>query len=133
MTYKRTVPGGADMAIAKSKCPVPPMPPYLPVPPYPYYPCYEKNCELGPAAEDKEKECPVPMPPVPPIPPYPYPYPKPEKVDESSKRLAKLTESAKTLVQMIKDFEQKNKPAILTVGNHSYQFGTDKIIDFSGE
>ena len=34
---------------------------------------------------------------------------------------------------MIKDFEQKNKPAILTIGKNSYQFGTENIIDFNGE
>lgn len=34
---------------------------------------------------------------------------------------------------MIKDFEQKNKPAILTIGNNSYQFGTENIINFEGD
>jgi hypothetical protein len=107
------------------------MPP--PMPPedwseYPYYPPYQEPIE------------PVACPPIPgrifpPCPPPypPYPMPKPERVDESSKKLAKLSNKAKVLVQMIKDFEQKNKPAILTIGNHSYQFGTDDIIDFSGE
>lgn len=59
--------------------------------------------------------------------------PRPEKVDESSKKLAKLSQKAKVLVQMIKDFEQKNKPAILTIGNNSYQFGTENIVDFDGD
>ena len=34
---------------------------------------------------------------------------------------------------MIKDFEQRNKAAILTIGPNSYQFGTENIIDFDGE
>lgn len=76
-----------------------------------------------------------PIIPPPPPPPYfpPYPMPKPEKIDESSKKLAKLSQKAKVLVQMIKDFEQKNKPVILTIGNNSYQFGTENIIDFNGD
>ena len=77
---------------------------------------------------------PRPFPPVPPCPPCPpYPPPKPEKVDECSKKLAKLSAKAKVLVQMIKDFEKKNKPAILTIGPNSYQFGTEMITDFDGE
>lgn len=141
-TYKRTGPDGLDYAFP-SKRPLPPPPPPKPGPPvpppmppippedwavYPFYPPYQEPIE------------PVACPPIPgrvfpPCPPPfpPYPMPKPEKVDESSKKLAKLSNKAKVLVQMIKDFEQKNKPAILTIGNHSYQFGTDDIIDFSGE
>lgn len=34
---------------------------------------------------------------------------------------------------MIKDFEDKNKAAIVTIGHNSYQFGTENIIDFDGE
>lgn len=34
---------------------------------------------------------------------------------------------------MIKNFEQKNKPAILTIGDNSYQFGTNLVTDFEGE
>lgn len=140
-TYKRSGPDGLDYAFP-SKRPLPPPPPcpkpIPPVPPcpppdwsvYPFYPPYQESIE------------PVACPPIPgrhfppcPPPPFfpPYPMPKPERVDESSKKLAKLSNKAKVLVQMIKDFEQKNKPAILTIGNHSYQFGTDDIIDFNGE
>ena len=58
---------------------------------------------------------------------------RPEKVDECSKRLAKLTQKTKTLVQMIKDFEGKNRPVIITIGPNSYQFGTENITDFDGQ
>lgn len=144
-TYKRTGPDGLDYAFP-SKRPLPPLPPppspkpAPPVPPcppmeppidwavYPYYPPYQEPIE------------PVACPPIPgrvfpPPPPLfpPYPIPKPEKVDESSKKLAKLSQKAKVLVQMIKDFEQRNKPVIVTIGNNSYQFGTENIINFSGE
>ena len=149
-TYKRTGPDGLDYAFP-SKRPLPPPPHHKPVPPppppvpeflppppppppidwavYPFYPPYQEPIE--PVA------CPpipgriFPPPPPPPFPPYPMP--KPEKVDESSKKLAKLSQKAKVLVQMIKDFEQRNKPVIVTIGNNSYQFGTENIIDFNGE
>lgn len=62
-----------------------------------------------------------------------YACPRPEKVDECSKRLAKLTQKTKTLVQMIKDFEGKNCPVIVTIGPNSYQFGTENITDFDGQ
>lgn len=146
-TYKRTGPDGLDYALP-SKRPLPPPPPRKPVPPPP--PFEPIPCGWGEYAEYPETVEPVECPPIPgrrplpppppPFPPYPpcppcppYPMPKPEKIDESSKKLAKLSQNAKVLVQMIKDFEQKNKPAILTVGNHSYQFGTENILDFSGE
>lgn len=147
-TYKRTGPDGLDYAFPSKRPlpPLPPPPPPKPVPPvpscpplppveppidwavYPYYPPYQEPIE------------PVACPPIPgrifppPPPPFPpYPMPKPEKVDESSKKLAKLSQKAKVLVQMIKDFEQRNKPVIVTIGNNSYQFGTENIINFSGE
>ena len=143
-TYKRSGPDGLDYAFP-SKRPLPPPPPphppcpkpFPPVPPvppedwavYPYYPPYQEPIE--PVA------CPpIPgrvFPPCPPPPFPPYPIPKPEKVDESSKRLAALSEKVKVLVRMIKDFEQKNKPAILTIGKYSYQFGTENVISFAGE
>lgn len=147
-TYKRTGPDGLDYAFP-AKRPLPPPPPRKPEPPtppyperpvppppphfedwavYPFYPPYQEPIE--PVA------CPpIPGRPVPPPPPVfpPYPMPRPERVDESSKKLAKLSQKAKVLVQMIKDFEQKNKPVILTIGNNSYQFGTENIVDFNGE
>ncbi len=155
-TYKKTGFNGVDYAVPSlpgwHPDPVPfppppsppkpgPVPPPCPVPPpppidwdvYPYYPPYPY-----------EWIEPVPMPPIPgkhprpcppPPPPYipPYPCPKPEKVDECSKRLAKLTQKTKTLVQMIKDFEGKNRPVIITIGPNSYQFGTENITDFDGQ
>lgn len=141
-TYKRTGPDGLDYAFP-SKRPLPPPPPHKPGPPtppppppvqwdnYPYYPPYIPEEPIEPV------ECP-PIPgrrPVPPPPPFfpPYPMPTPEKVDESSKKLAKLSQKAKILVQMIKDFEQRNKPVIVTIGNNSYQFGTENIVDFNGD
>lgn len=153
-TYKKTGFNGVDYAVPSlpgwhpDPVPFPPPPspkpgpvPPRPVPPpppidwdvYPYYPPYPY-----------EWIEPVPMPPIPgkhphpcppPPPPYipPYPCPRPEKVDECSKRLAKLTQKTKTLVQMIKDFEGKNRPVIITIGPNSYQFGTENITDFDGQ
>lgn len=149
MSYKRTLPDGMDYAVPSRKPPFPPpppppkpMPPVPPCPPppappappvdwavYPYFPPYQE--EIEPVVTPPIPGRPI-IPPPPPFPPYPFP-PKPEKTDECSRRLAQLSGKAKVLVQMIKDFEQKNKPAILTIGNHSYQFGTENIIDFSGE
>lgn len=34
---------------------------------------------------------------------------------------------------MIKDFEGKNRPVIITIGPNSYQFGTENITDFDGQ
>lgn len=147
-TYKRTGPDGLDYAFP-SKRPLPPPPPHKPVPPppvpgflpppppppppidwavYPYYPPYQEPIEPVACPPIPGRVFPPPPPPFP-----PYPMPKPEKVDESSKKLAKLSQKAKVLVQMIKDFEQRNKPVIVTIGNNSYQFGTENIIDFNGE
>ncbi len=149
-TYKRTGPDGLDYAFP-SKRPLPPPPPhhkpvppppppvpgFLPPPPppppidwavYPFYPPYQEPIEPVACPPIPGRVFPPPPPPFP-----PYPMPKPEKVDESSKKLAKLSQKAKVLVQMIKDFEQRNKPVIVTIGNNSYQFGTENIIDFNGE
>lgn len=148
-TYKRTGLDGVDYAFPSK--PILPPPPPKPVPPcppppydwggFPYYPPYpEMDTEPVPTPPIPGRFGPIPpvpprpFPPVPPIPPCPpYPPPKPEKVDECSKKLAKLSAKAKVLVQMIKDFEKKNKPAILTIGPNSYQFGTEMITDFDGE
>lgn len=147
-TYKRTGPGGFDYAVPSKPAVPPPPPPIPPCPPdypgYPFYPPYPgQEAEPVPTPPIPEKHCPPlppppppypypPIPPVPPCPPYPHP-PVPEKVDECSKKLAKLSEKSKVLVQMIHDFERKNKPAILTIGPNSYQFGTENIIDFNGD
>lgn len=160
-TYKRTGPGGVDFAVPAGR-PLPPPQPIPPCPPpdfpgYPYYPPFPgQEAEPVPTPPIPGRPgpgpippCPVPPePPVPPAPPKPYPYPypvppappcppypppKPERVDECSKKLAKLSQKSKVLVQMIKDFEQRNKAAILTIGPNSYQFGTENIIDFDGE
>ena len=144
-TYKRTGLDGVDYAFPSK--PILPPPPPKPVPPcpppydwggFPYYPPYpEMDAEPVPTPPIPGRFGPIPpvpprpFPPVPPCPPYPPP--KPEKVDECSKKLAKLSAKAKVLVQMIKDFEKKNKPAILTIGPNSYQFGTEMITDFVGE
>ena len=153
-TYKRTMPDGLDYAVP-SKRPLPPpppiprpIPPVPPVPPegiippppppydnwekwavYPYYPPYQESIEPVPCPPIPGR--PILPPPPPPFPPYPMPIP--EKTDECSKKLAKLSHKAKVLVQMIKDFEQRNKAAILTIGNNSYQFGTENVIDFNGD
>ena len=149
-TYKRTGLDGVDYAFpSKPILPPPPpkpVPPCPPPPPYdwggfPYYPPYpEMDAEPVPTPPIPGRFGPIPpvpprpFPPVPPCPPCPpYPPPKPEKVDECSKKLAKLSAKAKVLVQMIKDFEKKNRPAILTIGPNSYQFGTEMITDFDGE
>lgn len=150
-TYKKSGPFGMDCAVPDTPPrprpvpPPPPLPPYPDFPVYPFYPPYpgqevepvptpfpDKPCPPPPIPPAPPK--PYPYPPIPPCPPIPpYPPPKPEKVDECSKKLAKLSQKAKVLVQMIKDFEQRNKPAILTIGPNSYQFGTENIIDFDGE
>lgn len=153
-TYKRTGLNGVDYAVPSKPVLPPPPPPKPPVPPapvppidwggYPFYPPFPpEDAEPVPTPPIPGRPGPGPIPPCPPpapFPPYPpfppvppYPPPKPEKVDECSKRLAKLSNKAKVLVQMINDFEKKNKAAILTVGPNSYQFGTENITDFSGE
>lgn len=146
-TYKKSGPFGMDCAVPNTpphSRPVlpPPLPPCPDFPVYPFYPPYPGQ-EVEPVPTPfPDRPCPPPPPPAPPrpYPPYPpcppvppYPPPKPEKVDECSKKLAKLSQKAKVLVQMIKDFEQKNKPAILTIGPNSYQFGTENVINFDGE
>lgn len=143
-TYKKTGPFGFDYAVP-GKCPAPPAPPVAPPPPamatpappvepweaFPFYPTCEIEPEPVPTPPVYGRPCPPPNGfrpyPVPPCPPPPYPAPKPEKVDASSKRLAKLSQKAKVLVQMIRDFEGRNKPAILTIGSNSYQFGVDMV------
>lgn len=152
-TYKMTGPDGCDYAVPspRPKRPLPPPPPKPPVPPippcppipdwevYPFYPPYpDMDAEPVPTPPIPGRRPPVPPPhPFPPIPPHPpvppYPPPKPEKVDECSKKLAKLTQKTKVLVQMIKDFEDKNRPVILTIGPNSYSFGTENITDFNGD
>lgn len=152
-TYKKTGPGGFDYAVPSPKRPnPPPAPPKPPVPPedwgvYPFYPPYPEVAiepVPTPPIQGATPPRPAPVEPSEPpkdwrpeYPPYwpvpPYPAPKPEKVDECSKKLAKLSQKAKVLVQMIKDFEQKNKPAILTIGNNSYQFGTENTTNFNGD
>lgn len=136
-TYKQSGPFGLDCAIPKGN-PKPPCPPPEDWGVYPFYPPYpDMDACPVPTPPIPHKKChPVPPPP-PPFPPYPpcppYPPPRPEKVDECSKKLAKLSQKAKVLVQMIKDFEKHNKAAILTIGAHSYQFGTENVTDFDGE
>lgn len=135
-TYKKTGINGVDYACPgiPGRGPLDPIP--VPPPPpvewgvYPFYPPYpEVIIEPVPTPYIPGRHPrPVPPPPPPYIPPYPCP--KPEKVDECSKRLAKLTQKIKTLVQMIKDFEGKNRPVIVTIGPNSYQFGTENITDF---
>lgn len=153
-TYKKTGINGVDYAVPSvpgwhpDPIPFPPPPPHKPVPPcpvpppppvewdvYPYYPPYPyewiEPVPMPPIPGKHPRPCPCPPPPPPYIPPYPCP--RPEKVDECSKRLAKLTQKTKTLVQMIKDFEGKNRPVIITIGPNSYQFGTENITDFDGQ
>lgn len=138
-TYKKSGPFGMDVAVPDSgpQRPLPPpqpLPDYPDFPVYPYYPPFpgqEVEPVPMPPIPGRVPPCPPPVPPCPPIPPYPIP--KPEKVDECSKKLAKLSQKSKILVQMIKDFEQRNKPVIITIGPNSYQFGTENVIDFNGE
>ena len=153
-TYKKTGINGVDYAVPSvpgwhpDPVPFPPPPPPKPVPPcpvpppppvewdvYPYYPPYPyewiEPVPMPPIPGKHPRPCPCPPPPPPYIPPYPCP--RPEKVDECSKRLAKLTQKTKTLVQMIKDFEGKDRPVIITIGPNSYQFGTENITDFDGQ
>lgn len=149
MTHKQSGLNGVDYAVPTPVLkPCPPKPPHPkpPVPPcpvphewdvYPFYPPYP---DMPPAPVPRpdipehhhhHHPCPPPFPPFPPVPPYPPP--RPEKVDECSKKLAKLSQKVRVLVQMINDFEDKNKAAILTIGPNSYQFGTEHVVDFEGE
>ena len=81
-----------------------------------------------------DRSCiPVPCPPIPPCPPPPYFPPKPSKVDEKLRKLQKDVERLKTVEALITAFEQKNEPAILTIGADSYQFGTDRITNSEKE
>lgn len=152
MTHKQSGLNGVDYAVPTPiikpipPCP-PPCPPKPPIPPcpprdwdvYPFYPPYPdmipEPVPTPPIPGHHHHPhpippCPPPCPPFPPVPPYPPP--KPEKVDECSKKLAKLSQKTKVLVQMINDFEDRNKPVILTIGPNSYQFGTENITDFDG-
>lgn len=133
-THKQTGPGGLDVAMPEKGYGFPPPArPFIDEPIHP--PVDWRECDFYPADEEE----PVPMPPIPgrrlfkPFGRISYPYAKPEKIDSSSKKLAQLSQKAKVLVQMIKDFEQKNKPVIITIGGNSYQFGTKTITDFEGE
>ena len=128
-THKQTGPGGLDVAMPEKGYGFPP--PARCCIDEPIYPPIDwRECDFYPADEEE----PVPMPHH--FRPFGrkwYPYPRPEKIDGSSKKLARLSQKAKVLVQMIKDFEQKNKPVIITIGGNSYQFGTKTITDFEGE
>lgn len=83
-------------------------------------------------------------PPTPP--PYPYPYyppcpPAPEMPDVEIKQssveaqICKLSKKSSIIKKMIENFENKNKDAIIKIGEVSYNFGSYKIIstDSSGE
>ena len=155
-TYKKTGFDGMDYAFPgppHRRPPMPPPPPAPPVAPWDAYPFYPPFPDIDPKPVPTPPipglypppvppypvpplpPCPPPfpprpIPPIPPCPPPPYPIPRPEKADQSSKRLAQLSQKAKVLVQMIKDFEANNKPAVLTIGHNSYQFGTERISKF---
>lgn len=129
-TFKMTGPDGMDYAFPerdprfihkKPPCP------HVGKVPFPFW-AFD---DVPDYPEDDTDAVELPFRPKKPVPPYGCP--KPERVDACSKKLAILSEKAKVLVQMIKDFEQKNKPAILTIGGHSYQLGTNRVTDFDGQ
>lgn len=138
MSYKRTGIDGRDYAFP-NPCPVKPtilpyptspcMPPAYP--PYPPVPAMPLPHVPGPAPTPIIPGY-IPPTPLPPCPPPPYFPPKPSKTDEKLRKLQRDVERLKVVEKLITAFEQKNEPAILTIGAESYQFGTDRITNSEG-
>jgi hypothetical protein len=84
------------------------------------------NSTCGPAAN----EYPYPAPPnYPPYPFYGYPYVPPTEPVQLKKssveaQICKLSKKAAAIKKMIENFKEKNKDAIIKIGEASYNFGT---------
>lgn len=81
----------------------------------------------------------VPPPPPKPMdyPPYPFPYgypcvppvePAPVKKNSKEAEICKLSKKSATIKKMIENFTEKNKNAIIKIGETSYNFGAYKVI-----
>lgn len=68
-------------------------------------------------------------PPYPPFPPYVPPVdPVPMKKSSVEAQICKLSKKAAAIKKMIENFVEKNKNAIIKIGDASYNFGSYKII-----
>lgn len=110
----------------KKCCSAPPPPPPPP----------EPKCNCAPDERYYPNYGCCPPPPPPPIPYYPYPYPicpppNPDvKINKSSieAQICRLSKKSAAIKKMIENFEEKNRDAILKIGDTSYNFASYKII-----
>lgn len=103
-----------------------------------------KCCPSGKDNQDDNKKCNCgqmwfipPCPPMPrdypPCPPYPYPCvppvePVPLKKSSIEAQICKLSKKAAAIKKMIDNFTNKNKDAIIKIGEASYNFGSYVVI-----
>lgn len=110
------------------------------------------NGKCCPSGKDDNNKCNCgpnlwfipPCPPIPkdypPCPPYPYPCvppvePVPLKESSVEAQICKLSKKAAAIKKMISNFTDKNKDAIIKIGETSYNFGSYVVIskDESGQ
>ena len=75
---------------------------------------------------------------IPPCPPYPYPCVLPVehvplKKSSIEAQICKLSKKAAAIKKMIDNFTNKNKDAIIKIGEASYNFGSYVVIGKDGE
>lgn len=103
-----------------------------------------KCCPSGKDNQDDNNKCNCgqmwfipPCPPMPrdypPCPPYPYPCvppvePVPLKKSSIEAQICKLSKKAAAIKKMIDNFTNKNKDAIIKIGEASYNFGSYVVI-----
>lgn len=108
-----------------------------------------KCCPSGKDNQDDNNKCNCghmwfipPCPPMPgdypPCPPYPYPCvppvePVPLKKSSIEAQICKLSKKAAAIKKMIDNFTNKNKDAIIKIGEASYNFGSYVVIGKDGE
>lgn len=94
-----------------------------------------KKCDCHKPPMPPKADCCCPPPPLPPdYPPYPYPFPPyfppipepdvPIKKTSIEAQICKLSKKAAAINRMIVNFEEKNKDAIIRIGDASYNFGS---------
>lgn len=104
----------------------------------------DKCCPSGKDNQDDNSKCNCgnmwfvpPCPPMPrdypPCPPYPYPCvppvePVPLKKSSVEAQICKLSKKAAAIKKMIDNFTNKNKDAIIKIGEASYNFGSYVVI-----
>lgn len=109
----------------------------------------DKCCPSGKDNQDDNNKCNCghmwfipPCPPMPgdypPCPPYPYPCvppvePVPLKKSSIEAQICKLSKKAAAIKKMIDNFTNKNKDAIIKIGEASYNFGSYVVIGKDGE